>query len=141
MIDHESSQLGAPPPPLPAVAWRRVLVVMEKLAFSSDLDEILTIVIDAMRDCLGADRAGGFQYDAARGELVASRAHGMEPTLRIPADKGFAGEAVRTRRIINVPDCHADARFNREVDLRTGYVTRSMLTVPLVSFDGIVEGV
>jgi phosphoserine phosphatase RsbU/P len=127
--------------PLSAEAWRRVLVVMEKLALSSNLDEILSIVIDAMRDCLDADRASVFQYDAQRGELIAARAHGVAPNMRIPVTRGLAGEAVRTRRIINVPDCRNDARFNPEVDLRTGYTTRSMLTVPLVSFDGVVEGV
>ena len=30
--------------PLSADAWRRVLVVMERLSLSSDLDEILSIV-------------------------------------------------------------------------------------------------
>jgi phosphoserine phosphatase len=114
---------------------------MEKLAASSDLDEILGIVIDAMRDCLGADRASVFQYDASHQELFAARAHGVESSMRIPVGRGIAGEAVRTRSIINVTDCQRDARFNREVDLRTGYVTRSMLSVPLVSFDGVVEGV
>jgi phosphoserine phosphatase len=127
--------------PLSAEAWRRVLVVMEKLASSSDLAQILSIVIDAMRDCLDADRASVFQYDAACGELIAAQAHGVVPSLRIPSSRGLAGEAVRTREIINVPDCRLDARFNPEVDLRTGYTTRSMLTVPLVSFDGNVEGV
>jgi sigma-B regulation protein RsbU (phosphoserine phosphatase) len=134
---------GVEPPhdvPLSADRWRRVLVVMEKLALSSDLDEILGIVVDAMRDCLGADRASVFQYDAARGELVAARAHGVE-AMRLSVERGLAGEAVRTRMIINVPDCQRDARFNPEVDHRTGYVTRSMLSVPLVSFDGVVEGV
>lgn len=130
-----------PDVPLPAESWRRLLVVMEKLAASSNLDEILGIVIDAMRDCLGADRASVFQYDPSRQELFAARAHGVESSMRIPVGRGIAGEAVRTRSIINVSDCQRDARFNREVDLRTGYVTRSMLSVPLVSFDGIVEGV
>jgi phosphoserine phosphatase RsbU/P len=144
MTERVPTHDGVPPvpsPPLPADAWRRVLVVMEKLAFSSNLDEILSIVIDAMRDCLDADRASVFQYDAARGELIAAQAHGVGPSLRIPVSRGLAGEAVRSREIINVPDCRHDTRFNPEVDLRTGYTTRSMLTVPLVSFDGIVEGV
>lgn len=121
--------------------WRRVTGVMERLAASSDLEEVLGLIIDAMRDCLGAERASVFEYDRARQELVASRAHGVERSMRIPADAGLAGEAVRTRRIINVPDCYADARFNPEVDRRTGFRTRCLLTVPLVSFDGVVEGV
>src|SRR5690606_575175 len=67
---------------LPAESWRRLLVVVAKLALSSDLDEILSIVVDAMRDCLHAERASVFQYDAPRAELIAARAHGVDPNLR-----------------------------------------------------------
>src|SRR5262249_57060521 len=82
-----------------------------------------------------------FEYDRQRHELVASRAHGVERSLRFSAAAGLAGEAVRTRQIVNVPDCYADERFNPEIDRQTGFRTRCMLTVPLVSFDGMLEGV
>ena len=36
-----------------------------------------------------------------------------------------------SRRTVNIPDAYADARFNREVDKRTGYRTRSILCVPI----------
>src|SRR5688572_7024537 len=80
-----------------AEAWGRVLVVMERLAASSDLDEVLGLVIDSMRDCLGAERASVFQYDRATHELYATRAHGVDRSLRFSADLGLAGEAVRSR--------------------------------------------
>jgi phosphoserine phosphatase len=61
--------------------------------------------------------------------------------VRLPITKGIAGEAARLRQMLNIADCYADPRFNPEVDRRTGYRTRSMLTIPLVSFDGQLEGV
>ncbi len=133
-IDHDS-------PPIPAAVWQRVLVVMERLAASSDLGEILSLIIDSLRDCLDAERASVFQYDHATAELFATQAHGVNGSLRFPLTRGLAGDAARTRTIINTPDCYADPRFNPEVDHLTGFRTRTMLTVPLLSFGGHLEGV
>lgn len=123
------------------MVWARVLAVLERLALSSDLGEILSLINDSMRDCLDAERSSVFRYDAERGELVAEQAHGMNGVLRFPAGSGLAGEAVRSRSIINVPDCYADPRFNQGVDQRTGFRTRCMLSIPLMSLDGKLEGV
>ena len=98
-------------------------------------------MIDALRDALGAERASVFQYDAARHELFATRAHGLPTDLRLPADIGIIGEAARARRIINIPDAYADERFNPEVDKATGFRTRCLLTIPLVDPEGELIGV
>ncbi|HYE03297.1 MAG TPA: SpoIIE family protein phosphatase [Phycisphaerales bacterium] len=125
----------------PAPGWDRVVEVMERLAASSDLDEVLGLIVDSLRDCLDAERASVLQYDPARHELFATRAHGVGASLRFSADLGLAGEAVRTRRIVSVPDCYADPRFNRDVDRATGFRTRCLLSIPLASLDGKLEGV
>ncbi|MBC7835612.1 MAG: SpoIIE family protein phosphatase [Phycisphaerales bacterium] len=123
-----------------ASTWARLLAVMERLAASSDLGEVLSLIIDSMRDSLAAERASVFEYDKANHELFIRQGHGL-PDIRFGADRGLAGEAARTRAIINVPDCYADSRFNPEVDRLTGYRTRCMLTIPLVSLNGDLEGV
>ncbi|MBL8764010.1 MAG: SpoIIE family protein phosphatase [Phycisphaerae bacterium] len=121
--------------------WQRIRVVLERLAASSDTHEVLGLIIDSVRDCLHADRASVFQYDKGTHELFATKAHGVDQNLRFSANAGLAGEAVRTGSIINVPDCYADPRFNRAIDQKTGFRTRCMLTIPLISFDGGLEGV
>ena len=126
---------------IPAPVWDRVVTVMERLASSRDLGEVLQLIIDSMRDCLGADRASVLQYDPASRELFATHAHGVDCPIRFSAELGIAGEAVKTKSIVNVPDCYAVPRFNKEIDRQTGYRTRCMLTIPLVSFDGGLEGV
>jgi len=112
----------------------RLLSVGERLAASNDLDEVLALVIDAMRDVLRADRASVFQFDPQAQELFISQAHGVG-AIRFPITKGIAGESARLGRILNIPDCYADARFNPEIDRKTGYKTRNMLTIPLLSPD------
>lgn len=121
-------------------AWMRVFAVVEKLAASSDLDELLALIIDAMRDLLHAERATVFQFDAGTEELFIRQAHGFAG-VRFPITKGIAGEAARNKQIINVPDAWEDPRFNPEFDKKSGFRTRGLLTIPMVSFDGGLEGV
>lgn len=119
----------------------RVLLVARRLSSSSDLHEVLELVIDALRDILHAERASVFQYDPDRHELFATEAHGLTRDLRLPADKGLIGEAARTKAIINIPDAYSDPRFNPDVDRATGFKTRCLLTIPLLDFERRLIGV
>lgn len=121
--------------------FEHVLQVAGRLASSSNLNEVLGLIIDVLRDSLHADRASVFQYDASRHELFATQAHGLSRDLRLSADLGIIGEAARMRKVINIPDAYSDPRFNREVDRSTGYRTRCLLTIPLVDFESRLIGV
>jgi GAF domain-containing protein len=46
-----------------------------------------------------------------------------------------------TGEVINLDNPYADPRFNAEIDRRTGYTTRSLLTLPVTGADGQVVGV
>lgn len=121
--------------------YEHVLDVARRLATSSDLGEVLGLVIDTLRDSLHAERASVFQYDPAKHELFATQAHGLDRSLRLPADKGIVGQAAMTKCIINIPDAYADPRFNPAVDKATGFRTRNMLTIPLLDFENQLVGV
>ena len=54
-----------------------------------------------------------------------------EPGLRFPADRGIAGSVLREGHTIRLDDAQHDPRFNPEVDRRTGYRTRTLMTVPV----------
>lgn len=118
-------------------ALRRVLAVARRLGGAEDLREILSLIIDAMRDVLDAERATVFEFDEERQELYSTVAHGLaagapgSDGIRIPITAGIAGQCARTREVINVPDAYADGRFNQAVDKATGFRTRSILTIPL----------
>jgi len=126
---------------------QRLLEVARHLSASADLVQILSAIIDAMRDLLDAERATVFEFDAKTNELFTTVAHGVGASteasegIRIPATAGIAGECAQSRTIINVPDAYADARFNQEIDRKTGFRTKSILAIPLVDFDGDLIGV
>lgn len=117
-----------------------ILAVTSKLAAPFDLRTMLTEVMVAAKQVLGAEGGSVWLYDAATDELVLEVATGIEP-IRVPAGTGLVGACARNRQLINVPDCYADARFNPEVDKRSGFRTRCMLTLPLVDHKDVLVGV
>jgi phosphoserine phosphatase RsbU/P len=117
-----------------------ILAVTSKLAAPFDLRTMLSEVVNAAQQVLRADRGSVWLYDAAADQLVLEIAADMAP-VRVPTSFGLAGACARSLRIINVPDCYADERFNPEVDKRSGYRTRCMLTLPLVDHKDLLVGV
>jgi GAF domain-containing protein len=61
--------------------------------------------------------------------------------VRIPLGSGIAGAAAASGRAERVADAYADPRFNRDVDQRTGFRTRSILCLPLHDRSGAVFAV
>jgi sigma-B regulation protein RsbU (phosphoserine phosphatase) len=125
---------------LDAAALERILDVVRQLGAPTDLDTMLKQVIDAVRLVLRADRGTVFLYDPVTDELMIKVATGLAD-IRFPADRGIAGLSAKTRQVVNVPDCYADPRFNPEIDRKSGYRTRCLLTVPLIGVDEKLVGV
>lgn len=46
-----------------------------------------------------------------------------------------------TKDMINLKDAYDDPRFNAEIDMKTGYKTNAMLSMPICNYEGDVIGV
>ncbi|HVF34194.1 MAG TPA: SpoIIE family protein phosphatase [Candidatus Saccharimonadia bacterium] len=117
-----------------------ILEVTRRLAAPCDLATVLSEVLDAATGVLDAEAGTVWLYDPTTNELVLQVSNDLEP-IRIPADRGIAGACLRSREMINVPDCYADHRFSPALDHATGFRTRCMLTMPLVGHDDSLVGV
>jgi phosphoserine phosphatase len=117
-----------------------VLEVSRQLGAGSDLGALLRTIEQATLNVLDCERISIFLHDPQTDELYSRLATGQDG-LRIPTGMGIAGEAFRTGTVINVADAYTDGRFNREVDRRTGYLTRNLLTCPLLGLDHQPVGV
>lgn len=117
-----------------------ILGVTSALAAPFDLMTMLAEVVAAAKQVLGADRGSVWLYDSATDELVLEVATGIDP-VRVASGIGLVGACAQSRRIINVPDCYADSRFDPGVDKASGYRTRCMLTLPLVDHKNVLVGV
>jgi hypothetical protein len=55
---------------------------------------------------------------------------------RLPAGMGISGHCAETGETINVRNAYEDLRFNKNVDIKTGYKTKTILCQPLRSHRG-----
>lgn len=98
----------------------------------TDIDVLLKVIAEETRIAIQADRCTVFLLDKEKNELWSKVALGMDSKeIRFPADKGLAGYVVKTGEPLNIPDAYNDPRFNPEVDKQTGYVTKTILCLPI----------
>ena len=104
------------------------------------LRALLSEITSGTKERLKADRVSIFLYDNERCELwsVISQERKI---MRFDARLGIAGDVARTGRSINVADAYEEPLFHEEIDLKTGYRTRTLLAVPLVNSRGETIGV
>ena len=110
---------------------------ISRLTTTLDRDELLTRIMNHARELLDVEATSVWELDEERNLLVLHVATGERGEalreLTIPVGEGFIGEAVASGKIVLVQDVENDLRHYRQVDDQTGFVTRSVLTVPLRS--------
>ncbi|MFN7134855.1 MAG: GAF domain-containing protein, partial [Myxococcales bacterium] len=117
-----------------------ILEVAKALTSQRDLDRLLEMILKEAVKVVDADRCSLFIVDRARKELWTKVAQGTSE-IRIPLGTGIAGAVAASGEVVNIPDAYDDPRFNRSVDLATGYRTRTILCVPMRDAAGEVVGV
>ena len=114
-----------------------LLDVSNKLAATPNLTDALRALVDVTASVIGAERGAVFLYDAGPRELFSRIRDGrFEREVRMPSGLGIAGHVFQTGVGAIVDDAYADERFNRNVDEMTGYTTKSVLCVPIVTLNG-----
>jgi signal transduction histidine kinase len=107
-----------------------------------DLDQLLDVILETSIKSINADRGTLYLLDEAKNEIWSTALHGAEVVeIRLPVGKGLAGYVAKTGDTINIPDAYNDARFNAEIDKRTGFRTNNMLCMPMRNRDGKLIGV
>ncbi len=107
-----------------------------------DRDSVLWRLMILAARGVNADLATLYLVDRARRELRITVT--LDETLQgicLPIDEGLAGYVARTGEIVNVASAYADPRFSRRVDDESGYLTRTVLAVPMRDPQGEIRGV
>jgi adenylate cyclase len=116
---------------------QQILEVTQDLAGELLLEVLIARIMTATTQLLGAERATLFLYDEKTDELFTLYADGIETRqIRVPTSTGIAGAVFTSGRTENITDPYADARFNQDIDRRTGFTTRSILCVPITNKAG-----
>lgn len=134
------------------------------LTREKDISRILDIIIDRALDATGADAASIFLTENIKIDSVANTQAKYIPVLRFHRStnrrsgrtyqnkilelekSSIAGWVAIEGKAVRIDDCYAipadsELKFNREVDIETGYNTVSMLAVPMTSSNDKVRGV
>jgi len=119
-----------------------LLILVQRMALAPDLNAQLQTLIDVATQVLKAERGTIFLNDPDSRELYSRVVvGGATREIRILNSSGLAGHAFTTGEGLIVQDAYADARFNPEVDSRTGFTTRNVLSVPIRTMRDDVIGV
>jgi len=120
----------------------KLLEITSAISSELQLEALLVKIVHVTTEMLDADRSTLFLFDAKTNELWSLVAEGLDTKeIRFPAGAGIAGSCLTSGEVINIPDAYADARFNPEVDRKTGYRTRSILCMPVINKKGEKLGV
>ena len=113
-----------------------------------DLDHVLTRVIELSNTSLGIEVGSVSLLDEESGELVLRTLVGRDAKgvdgLHIPKGQGISGWVCEHGETALVNNVQNDPRFYNKVDELSGFATRSILCIPLLSKErviGVIEAV
>jgi HD-GYP domain-containing protein (c-di-GMP phosphodiesterase class II) len=117
---------------------RRLQALIETIASLTttlDQDQLLDRIMGHACELLDVEATSIWVRDDKAGELVLHVAKGYRSeqmrALRIPLGQGIIGHVVSSGETMQVDDVSSDARFYSQIDEKSGFVTRSILCVPL----------
>jgi len=117
-----------------------LLEVGRSLSETLDLASLIEIILEKASGIMGAERSSLFLIDRATSELWSKVAQGTAE-IRFPMTQGIAGKVASTGETLNIQDAYAHPLFNPEIDVKTGYRTRTILCMPIRNADGETIGV
>ena len=102
-------------------------------------DAVFRKATKAMRNLLGADRGTLWLANFEQGVLISKVAE-KTGVIKVPMGAGIVGAVFDSGKAVNMKNAYDDHRFNRDVDVATGYRTVSLLTVPTLDVEGNPNG-
>jgi signal transduction histidine kinase len=107
-----------------------------------DLDILLSRIVHAAAEISGAEAASILLFDDTSRQLYFQVATNMDESMRrgivVPLDGSIAGWIVNNRQTVRIANVHNDPRFFSSVEETTGFSTKSILGIPLVTKNKIV---
>lgn len=114
------------------------------LTSTLNMEQILVIILKRLNQLIRAKNWTIFLLDPQTRKLHFEVVMGLDKTslgdMQIRLGEGIAGTVALTGEPMLVPDVHKDPRFSGRVDHVTGFVTRSLICLPL-KLRGSIVGV
>ena len=108
--------------------------VSKQLSTNLELDNLFSNIVHQARDIAEADRGTLFLYDRNDNKLWSRVGDGTDE-IRILPTQGLVGQCFCKVSLINCHDAYKSQFFSPETDKITGYRTKAVLCVPILSPD------
>ncbi|CAG9858267.1 unnamed protein product [Phyllotreta striolata] len=113
------------------------------------IETMITEIVKFAKAILGAERGTFFIINEDSADLAADvfeegvdvgelTMHRKNAKVRLAKDRSIAGLVARTGATVNIRDAYKDPRFFTEVEEKTGFITRSILCMPIVSVNNML---
>lgn len=123
-------------------SYVRLIDIARDLASTLDLDELLHRIVQAAADVTAAEAASILLYDNTSRQLYFQVATNIdEPTMRglvVPLEGSLAGWMVTHRKPVRIDNAHEDPRYFANIEKTTGFLTHSLLGIPLITKNKVV---
>jgi signal transduction histidine kinase len=119
--------------------YRRELTALLKssslINSSLQTNEVLNFAMKVAEEFMEAEASSVFELDPERGDITVRLARGEKGVFmkskRLQPGEGIAGWVIQNGKPMIVEDVQKDARFSDRFDRETGFITRSLICVPL----------
>lgn len=106
---------------------------------SLHIEDVLEHAMKWAQEFMDAEASSVYELDKPKNELFIRMARGEKKDsvkgIRIKVGEGIAGWVAQTARAVVSQDVSKDKRFSTKYDQKTGFKTRSVICVPLISKD------
>jgi len=111
-----------------------------RFASSLDLNVTLNTVFYNILNIIQAEAGSIFLVEDDRDTLICRICQGPKDILgiRVPVGTGIVGNVAETRQIDVTTDVKRDKRHYGQIDKQSGFMTKSMVSVPLISKDEVL---
>ncbi|NOX18464.1 MAG: GAF domain-containing protein [Chlorobi bacterium] len=142
---HKSGRINEAATPENSEDKKKLSVLFEISKYLNSInnfDELLSTIIKLSQDAFDVERATLFVYDKKSNELWSKAGSGIKTKeIRFPVTSGIAGETALHRKSIITNNPYRHPSFNSGIDAKTGFITRNIISVPLLNLRGDVVGV
>ncbi len=112
----------------------------KELASISEMEKSLDTIADKAKELLGAERCSIFMVDSEAKMLWTKHSDGIG-RIAIGLDAGIAGRTYQKKTYQLVNDPYSDKHFLAGIDKQSGFVTKNIITMPIIDSNRQVIGV
>ena len=117
----------------------QIFYYMNQLVNEKDFTTTVMLLTDLGRTLVNSERASFWYWDRKKHQYWTLAALGSERIV-VPENSGIVGVSIAKKETIVINNPYEDSRFNPQVDKDTGYVTKSILCMPVTNARGEVIG-